>query len=855
SLPASPKPPPPRPPPRVMPKVSSSTPERTVPPPSLPPRRNTLTAADDLLNEATPRHSLFSKLPPPPTRTIAPGDKLPPPRRSTASSDDSDDDEEEEESHRADLARLEAMPDSSQSSRRPPILTIPVCDIPKIPVAAHNGHVLVTGMHVVVAHGHHSVKIYDLAASESPVISLGAKDLGVKDIKVTCMEVRHCDEPRDVGSLVWLGTKDGHIFEIDVRTGIVTDFRLGMHLYPVTHIFRHAPAMLSIDESGKVLVYAPSADFPSVRLSTTPPRVVRIAEKQDFVKMIDGKLWAADRAEQHPLSIFSGAHSTTVKTPIMRIYDVFTPGAVGKSALAVTPDVLSTMIPGAITSAAIVPALPGVVFVGHEKGFITVWTTADDNGTPRCLEVMKVSASDVLCMEGVNDRLWVGGRGGMITAYDVVPRPWVVTNMWNAHSGLPVISIRVDIHGIRLTGRLCVTSVGRDEVLRLWDGLLTLDCVDAELLKRETTFSSFRQIKALLVSWNIDSARPELLTGHEANVSFLHNVLTSVESPDIISFGFQEVIDLENRRMTAKNVLLKRGDDGPLNEKVTGAYRRWHDCLVLALKLAMPADVPYSIVHMENLVGLFTCTFIKNSERAVLKDVAITSGGIISRMVLEDTSICLINCHLAAGQHNVRARNADIAGMLENKAPLPMSTNPVPYVGGGDGSMVLDHEIVLVNGDMNYRIDHRREAIIAAINADDVQSLHAHDQLLKEMRHNRGFRFRGFSEGLLTFAPTYKYDRRSNEWDSSEKRRSPAWCDRVLWRSRVPGRVRQLHYRRYEANVSDHRPISAAFELTIKRVLNEVREQVKAEVEMQWPQQQAHLLQLSLDFYESQSML
>jgi endonuclease/exonuclease/phosphatase family metal-dependent hydrolase len=235
--------------------------------------------------------------------------------------------------------------------------------------------------------------------------------------------------------------------------------------------------------------------------------------------------------------------------------------------------------------------------------------------------------------------------------------------------------------------------------------------------------------------------------------------------------------------------------------------------------------------------------------------------------VIEDSSICFINCHLAAGQHATRARNADIAAMLEERSLLPESENePLAYVGGGDGQMALDHEIVFVssschtkpdmiltchqlNGDMNYRIDQRRDNIIAAVRANEIESLLPHDQLLKEIKYNRSCRLRGFLEGPLTFPPTYKYDRHSTQYDSSEKARAPAWCDRVLWRTRVPNRVQQLHYQRYEANVSDHRPVSAAFKFTVKSIRHEVRQKAKAEIQILWTKEQERLLSVSRDFY------
>lgn len=40
--------------------------------------------------------------------------------------------------------------------------------------------------------------------------------------------------------------------------------------------------------------------------------------------------------------------------------------------------------------------------------------------------------------------------------------------------------------------------------------------------------------------------------------------------------------------------------------------------------------------------------------------------------------------------------------------------------------------------------------------------------------------FVGYSEGPLLFRPTYKYDNNSDEYDTSEKQRVPAWTDRIL---------------------------------------------------------------------------
>ena len=94
-----------------------------------------------------------------------------------------------------------------------------------------------------------------------------------------------------------------------------------------------------------------------------------------------------------------------------------------------------------------------------------------------CEEVIKVSTSDLMSLEGVNDRLWAGGRTGMISTYDVASRPWVVTNCWQAHQKLPVLKLLVDPWSIEKLSRLTVYSVGRDERLRFWDGLLGISWI------------------------------------------------------------------------------------------------------------------------------------------------------------------------------------------------------------------------------------------------------------------------------------------------------------------------------------------------------------------------------------------
>lgn len=131
--------------------------------------------------------------------------------------------------------------------------------------------------------------------------------------------------------------------------------------------------------------------------------------------------------------------------------------------------------------------------------------------------------------------------------------------------------------------------------------------------------------------------------------------------------------------------------------------------------------------------------------------------------------------------------------------------------------MVLDHELIILNGDLNYRIDTMsRDTVVIAVKQGNLSKLLDRDQLLVARRRRPDFKLRAFEEMPITFAPTYKYDVGTDNYDTSEKKRSPAWCDRLLYRGK--GRIEQVDYRRHEVRVSDHRPVTGKFRLTIKKI-------------------------------------
>lgn len=294
-------------------------------------------------------------------------------------------------------------------------------------------------------------------------------------------------------------------------------------------------------------------------------------------------------------------------------------------------------------------------------------------------------------------------------------------------------------------------------------------------------------------------------------------------------------------------------------EHMSHQYRAWRDHISRCIEDFLSADHSYALLHTSSMVGLFSCIFVKTSIRGRIKQVHASEikrgmgglhgnkvrtlllcrvdskpsdflffqGALVIRMILDDSSVCMVNCHLAAGQTQTLSRHADIAAILESICLPQAASNYTPgtFVGGGDGSMILDHEISILNGDLNYRIDAMpRDTVVRAVKERNLTKLLERDQLLVSRRKNMGFRLRFFQEMPITFAPTYKYNVGTDDYDSSEKKRAPAWCDRVLYKG--VGRIKGEEYRRWEVRVSDHRPVSARLRMRIKKVNEQKRKQV-----------------------------
>ncbi|KAI9496777.1 Endonuclease/exonuclease/phosphatase [Zychaea mexicana] len=266
----------------------------------------------------------------------------------------------------------------------------------------------------------------------------------------------------------------------------------------------------------------------------------------------------------------------------------------------------------------------------------------------------------------------------------------------------------------------------------------------------------------------------------------------------------------------------------------------------------------YMLLKTEHLVGLFSLVFIKHEQQMRAKDCHSTvvktglkvmnkcwhgnKGATAIRLSLDDSSLCFVNCHLAAGQSRIEQRNADADGIF--KTAKFVYNNKSHY---DDDVIILDHEHCFVSGDLNYRLDTwTRQDVLDWLKEDNRRSmayreLQLHDQLYKQRQQNPLLKLALFREAApIRFDPTYKYDPGTDQYDTSDKQRVPAWCDRILYRSSTTSCE---YYRRHEVKASDHRPISAGFEVAVKTVRRGDCEKTAKVVAQAWDSKLALIVQ------------
>ncbi|KAG8088336.1 hypothetical protein GUJ93_ZPchr0010g8110 [Zizania palustris] len=235
----------------------------------------------------------------------------------------------------------------------------------------------------------------------------------------------------------------------------------------------------------------------------------------------------------------------------------------------------------------------------------------------------------------------------------------------------------------------------------------------------------------------------------------------------------------------------------------------------------------YCLVASKQMVGLFLMIWARKEIKSDIRNLKVScvgrglmgylgnKGSISISMLLHQTSFCFVCSHLTSGQKDgdEHRRNSDVMEILR-KTRFPMVYGQYER----SPETILEHDRIVWLGDLNYRIALSYRSVKALVEMRNWKALLEKDQLRSEQRGGRVFP--GWNEGRIYFPPTYKYSNNSDRYagddmNQKEKKRTPAWCDRILWYGRG---LSQLSYVRGESRFSDHRPVYSMFSAEVESI-------------------------------------
>ncbi|KAI3697165.1 hypothetical protein L6452_29972 [Arctium lappa] len=519
---------------------------------------------------------------------------------------------------------------------------------------------------------------------------------------------------------------------------------------------------------------------------------------------------------------------------------------------------------------ALLLAYDGMIWTGCSNGVLVQW---DANGNR--LHDFHHHHCAVLCFCTYGPRIWIGYVSGMVQVIDLEGN---LIAGWIAHNG-PVIKLVV--------GNGSIFSLATHGGIRGWyissPGPLD-NILRPELAKREHMYTTLETVKLMVGTWNVGQGKP----CQEALVSWVGSQASDV---DIVVVGLQEVeMGAGFLAMSAAKETI--GVEGSTN----GQW--WQDAIGKAMGEGSAFERVGSRQLAGLLIAIWVRKSLRTHVGDL--DVAAVAcglgrtfgnkGGVGLRLRVYDRIMCFVNCHLAAHLEAVNRRNADFDHIyrnitfgrsINNASGMAQylflccslaftylfwvlySSFGLPWVllilsaGVSSTAQMLrpatsvainpdegkpdlaEADMVIFCGDFNYRLfgityDEARDFV----SQRSFDWLREKDQLRAEMK--AGKVFQGMREAIIRFPPTYKFERGKpglGGYDSGEKKRIPAWCDRILYRDNRSSPTSECSLAcpvvasiwQYEACMdvieSDHKPVRCKFKVQISHVDRSVRRQ------------------------------
>ncbi|KAM7277569.1 hypothetical protein ACFE04_004703 [Oxalis oulophora] len=493
---------------------------------------------------------------------------------------------------------------------------------------------------------------------------------------------------------------------------------------------------------------------------------------------------------------------------------------------------------------ALVLSPDGSIWSGSANGMLVQW-----DSTGNRLQDVTHHPVAVQCFCTFGTRIYIGYITGIIQVMDL---DGTLIAGWVSHSS-PVIKLAV--------GDGLIFSLATHGGIRGWN-VTSPGPVDAifrtDLAAKEQVYARRDSFRILMGTWNVGQGKPVMAS--------LKLWLGSVSSDiGIIVVGLQEV-DMGAGFLAMSAAKETVGLEG------SAAGNLWLD----AIGKAVDEKGIFERMGSRQLAGLLIGLWVRKSLRTHVGDVdagavpcgfgrAIgNKGGVGLRIRVHDRIICFVNCHLAAHLEAVNRRNADFdhiyrnmvfsrslnltnnsaAGVSTTAQVLKSQTAPGANNTEETRPELCDADMVIFIGDFNYRLfgityDEARDFVSQRC----FDWLRERDQLRAEMKAGKAFQ--GMREAIIRFPPTYKFERGRpglGGYDSREKKRIPAWCDRVIYRDNRAAPVGEcgldcplvtaiyLYEAVMEVCDSDHKPVRCKLHVQIAHVDRSVRRQAVGEI-------------------------
>lgn len=355
-------------------------------------------------------------------------------QESTSTRDSSGEEEIEDESTTFDSGHS----DSSQSNRRAPIYPGILHSIPV--KGGEMKSTTVLGSFVCVCSN--STSIYDLQSGES------LWTMSHPDVRVTAAGFRPMNDPQLDGRVIWLGTREGQLWEINIDYPGISNKRVNVHLTPLVLIHRCGNIVWTLSDDGKLCIW-------EGELSSTP-KTYRVTPNFKAFAAVGSQLWIGRNRQTNIYQPSPSNTATFCLTP--RPIPAYTNPS-GRNS-------------GEFSCAGYLARFPDYVFFGHDDGTVTAYSQSK----MVALESINLSIHKVCAIRGVGQHLWIGLKSGNILVCDITHRPWKVMKDWKAHEG-PVNSIQCDDASLWQSSALPVLSFGTESAVSVWDGLLKHDWI------------------------------------------------------------------------------------------------------------------------------------------------------------------------------------------------------------------------------------------------------------------------------------------------------------------------------------------------------------------------------------------